>query len=125
MKSRVGTVLASAGVLAVALTLGLVSPASASSVPDFELRICSYGSFQTNAYYTGGGYLAVPAGQCRSRYFPNGPNPSPGGGANPSLLRVDAYVHNGGYIAGANVDVAKGAGLATGGSYSKPYLWSF
>ncbi|MGW0436558.1 hypothetical protein ACWDV4_28925 [Micromonospora sp. NPDC003197] len=41
------------------------------------------------------------------------------------MLRVDTYVNGGGYIASASVDIAPGAGLATGGTASSPYLWSF
>ncbi|MER5599427.1 hypothetical protein [Streptomyces sp. NPDC002265] len=40
-------------------------------------------------------------------------------------VHVDAYVNNGGYIAGADVNIAQGAGLPSGGSSSAPYLWSF
>ncbi|MBO0913689.1 hypothetical protein [Streptomyces laculatispora] len=105
------------GALAGVLTLSLAGSASASSVPAWQLQVCSWGSFQTNVYYTSG-FMAVPAGQCQTMWF----QPM---STDTSLEYVTAYVNNGGYIASATVNVATGAGLATGGSASSPYLWSY
>jgi len=117
-KGRIGTLAAAAGAVTAILTLGLASPASASSVPAFELRVCSSNSFKTNAYWPGG-YLGVEPGQCRSHYWQEwGPNPS-------LVLHVDTWVSDGKYIAGVDVDIANGAGVHSGGSKSSPYLWTF
>lgn len=38
---------------------------------------------------------------------------------------VTTYVNGGGYIKGANLNIATGGGLATGGTPSAPYGWTF
>ncbi|MER7682413.1 hypothetical protein [Streptomyces sp. NPDC096934] len=105
------------GVLAGSLSLGLAGSASASSVPAWQLQVCSYGLYQTNVYWSGGGFMGVPAGQCHTAYWQRTD-------ASTYMVHVDAYVNNGGYIASADVNVAQGAGLASGG-VTAPYLWSF
>ncbi|MPY33499.1 hypothetical protein FNH09_20260 [Streptomyces adustus] len=106
------------GVLASFLTLGLAGSASASSVPAWQLEVCSWGSYQTNVYWGNGGFMGVPAGQCLTQWF----QPM---STDTSYEYVTLYVNGGGYIAGASVNVAAGAGLATGGSASSTYSWSF
>ncbi|MFJ6837902.1 hypothetical protein [Streptomyces sp. NPDC091209] len=109
---------AAVGALAGALTLGLAGSASASSVPAWQLEVCSWGNYQTNVYWGNGGFMGVPAGQCQTAYWQRT-------SATSYTVHVDAYVNNGGYIAGADVDIAQGAGLASGGTGGAPYLWSF
>lgn len=106
------------GALAGALTMGLAGSASASSVPAWQLQVCSWGSYQTNVYWGNGRFMGVPAGECRTEHF----QPMT---TDTSIEYVTAYVNGGGYIASASVNVAAGAGLATGGSASAPYMWSF
>lgn len=113
-RARIAASAGSAAVLAGSLTLGLAGSASAAS--PWQLKVCSYGSYQTNVYWSGG-YMPVPAGQCRTANWQRT-------SASSYVVHVDAYVNNGGYIGGANVDIAQGAGLATGGTPSAPALWS-
>ncbi|WP_329295471.1 hypothetical protein [Streptomyces sp. NBC_01455] len=103
--------------LAGALTVGLAGSASASSVPAWQLQVCSHSIFQTNVYWNNGGFMGVPPGQCQTAYWQRT-------SASTYMVHVDAYVNNGGYIASADVNVAQGAGLASGG-VTAPYLWSF
>ncbi|MPY32958.1 hypothetical protein FNH09_17320 [Streptomyces adustus] len=106
------------GALAGALTMGVAGSASASSVPAWQLQVCSWGDYQTNVYWGNGGFMGVPANECRTAYWQRTSSTY-------YVVHVDAYVNNGGYIAGADVNIAQGAGLATGGSRNAPYLWSF
>ncbi|MFJ6764847.1 hypothetical protein [Streptomyces sp. NPDC091282] len=108
---------ATVGAAVGALTLGLAGSASASSVPAWQLQVCSQSIFQTNVYWGNGGFMGVPAGQCQTAYWQRT-------SASVYMVHVDAYVNGGGYIASADVNVAQGAGLATGG-VTAPYLWSF
>ncbi|MFE6894433.1 hypothetical protein [Streptomyces sp. NPDC057694] len=114
---RVSAVLTGAGALAGALTLGLAGSASASSVPAWQVQVCSKGSFQTNAYFAGTA-LNVPAGQCKTAYFQPTSSSS-------YVVTATVYVSGGTYIASANIDIAQGAGLATTGSASSPSMYSF
>lgn len=50
------------GAVAGVLTLGLAGSASASSVPPWQLEVCSWGTYQTNVYWGNGGFMGVPAG---------------------------------------------------------------
>ncbi|WP_327425727.1 hypothetical protein OG612_42305 (plasmid) [Streptomyces sp. NBC_01527] len=104
------------GTLASVLTLGLAGSASASSVPAWQLRVCSKSIFQTNVYWGNGGFMGVPAGQCQTAYWQRT-------SASVYMVHVDAYVSGGGYIASADVNIAQGAALASGG-ITAPYLWS-
>ncbi|MFI1441780.1 hypothetical protein [Streptomyces fructofermentans] len=113
-KSRISAA-AVVGALSTALTLGVCSTASAAD--GWQLRVCSQGSFQTNVYWPSGGFMGVPAGECRTAYWQRT-------SATSYVLHVDAYVNGGGYIAGADVNIARGAGLATAGSAAAPYMYA-
>lgn len=106
------------GACAGLLTLGLAGSASASSVPPWRFEVCSWGNYQTNVYWGNGGFMGVPPGQCLSQWF----QPMT---TDTSYEYVTAYVNGGGYITGANLNVAAGAGLATGGTSSAPYGWTY
>ncbi|MFF7581156.1 hypothetical protein ACFZBE_40465 [Streptomyces sp. NPDC008061] len=113
-RTRAATVV---GALTGALTLSLAGSASASSVPSWQLQVCSRSIFQTNVYWAGGGFMGVPAGHCRTAYWQRT-------SSSVYMVQVDAYVNGGGYIASANVNIAEGAGLASDG-VTAPYLYSF
>ncbi|MCX4460771.1 hypothetical protein OG585_49740 (plasmid) [Streptomyces sp. NBC_01340] len=115
-KSRIRA-LALVSTLASAITLGLAGSATASSVPAWQLQVCSKSIFQTNVYWGNGGFMGVPAGQCQTAYWQRTSD-------SVYMVHVDAYVNGGGYIASADVNIAEGAGLASGG-VTAPYLWSF
>ncbi|MER6537969.1 hypothetical protein ABT215_30075 [Streptomyces sp900105755] len=106
------------GALAGALTVGGAGSAAASSVPAWQLEVCSWGNYQTNVYWGNGGFMGVPAGQCKTAYWQRT-------SATTYMVHIDAYVNNGGYITGTDVNIAQGAGLATGGSSGTAYFWSF
>jgi hypothetical protein len=105
-----------AATMAAALTFGLAGTAAASSVPPGQLEVCSNGNYQTNAYF-GGVSFGTPAHTCN--FWSTGIT-------NASMIyQVDLFVNNGGYIASAQIDLAQGGGLATGGTPSAPTMWSF
>ncbi|MFI6023922.1 hypothetical protein ACIBCP_40570 [Streptomyces sp. NPDC051287] len=108
----VAVVAAAAGLV----SLGLTS--SASAVPAWQFEVCSWGSYQTNVYWGNGGYMGVPPGKCYTQMF----QPMT---TDTSYEWVTTYVNGGGYIIGANLNVAKGAGIATGGSPSDAYGWTY
>ncbi|WP_405914790.1 hypothetical protein [Streptomyces sp. NBC_00728] len=116
-KKRIRTT-AVVGALAGVLTLGLAGSAAASSVPPWQLEVCSWGSYQTNVYWGNGGFMGVPPGQCLTQMF----QPMT---TDTAYEYVTVYVNGGGYIKGANLNIAQGGGLATGGTYSAPYAWTF
>jgi hypothetical protein len=107
-----------AGALAGILTLGLAGSASASSVGAWRLQVCSWGTYQTNVYYSGGGFLSAAPGQCSTMWF----QPMT---TDTYYEYFTAYVNGGGYITGANLNIAQGGGLATGGTPSAPYGWTY
>jgi hypothetical protein len=116
--TRAGLTAAAVATMAAALTFGLAGTASAAT--QWQLEVCSEGTYQTNVYYPGGSF-GVPAGQCRTQPFlPQNSNAA-------VFLEVQLFVNNGNGVPifSASVNITQGADLGTGGTASLPTSWSF
>jgi len=119
-KIYAGMTAAAVAAAAGALAIGLSGPASASSVPPFQVEICSWGNYQTDAVFSGGGVLNVAPGGCATETYQN----ISGGGAD-IYDSVTLYVHDVKEIGSFSVDVTQGAGIATLGTADSPSSTTF